>query len=234
MLTIAICDKTESMRNLLEEKICESFSRNCEIKKYKDAESLLEEIDKKIFNVLFIDIDLPVMNGMDLAKKIKKENNPNSKIIFVTDIEDYVFEAYKYAFRYIRKSHMDNEISACITDLKRALIVGNTTRIFPTYKGNVRVRLKDIVYADVLDHRLTIYIGNKELNVYMTMDELDKRINKFGFIRVHKSFLVNYRFIDSIYGNDVILNNEIKIPLSKKRAKEVKNRLCQLAKCDYV
>ena len=148
---------------------------------------------------------------MELAKKIKKENNPNSKIIFVTDIEDYVFEAYKYAFRYIRKSHLDNEISACITDLKRALIAGNTTRIFPTYKGNVRVRLKDIVYADVLDHRLTIYIANKELNIYMTMDELDKRINKFGFIRVHKSFLVNYRFIDSICGNDVILNNEIKI-----------------------
>ncbi len=232
MLTIAICDKTESMRDFLEEKICESFSCSCQIQKYEDAESLLEETDKKIFNVLFIDIDLPGMNGMELAKIIKRENNPHSRIIFVTDIEDYVFEAYKYAFRYIRKSHLEDEISICITDLKRTLLARNITRIFSTKEGDVRIRLKDIMYADVLDHKLTVYIGKKELIVYMTMDELDRKINEFGFIRVHKSFLVNYRFIDSIYGNEVVLNNEIKIPLSKKRAKEVKNKLRQLAKCD--
>lgn len=232
MLTIAICDKTESMRDFLEEKIRESFSFSCRIQKYEDAESLLEETDKKIFNVLFIDIDLPGINGMELAKIIKEENNPHSRIIFVTNIEDYVFEAYKYAFRYIRKSHLKDEISICITDLKRTLLARNITGIFSTKEGNVRIRLKDIMYADVLDHKLTVYIGKKELIVYMTMDELDQKINEFGFIRVHKSFLVNYRFIDSIYRNEVVLNNEIKIPLSKKRAKEVKNKLCQLAKCD--
>lgn len=231
MLTIAICDKTESMRNFLEEKICESFSRNFEIQKFEDAESLLEETNNKIFNILFIDIDLPVMNGMELAKKIKKEHNRSAKIIFVTDIVDYVFEGYKYAFRYIRKSNLEEEITACIDDLKRSLLAGNTTRVFSTNEGDVRVRLKDIIYADVLDHKLTVYLCGKELVVYMTMNELDRKINKFGFIRVHKSFLVNYRFIESIHGNEVVLNNEMKIPLSMKRSKEVRSNLRQLSKC---
>lgn len=101
-------------------------------------------------------------------------------------------------------------------------------KMFFGRKEKFYIPVYSIIYAEVLDHILTVHTMNGSYDIIMSMEEFEKEMEDFGMIRVHKSFIVNYRYIISITSKDVVLYNDIKIPLSKNRVKEVENKLAIL------
>ena len=146
MIKIAVCDDDRIMLDHLAEKIGEYYAGGCEIRKYENGEGLLSDIRKQIFDVLFLDIDMPGMDGMQLAEKIR-DGNGHVKIIFVTNKDNLVYKSIKYTpFRYIRKSHMCEELQEAVKELEKALSDDSRTGMFATELGDICIKLKEITY----------------------------------------------------------------------------------------
>lgn len=224
-MKLAVCDDEKNDLDNIANIIKDFFAADCEISKYKDAESLLEDSHKQFFDVLFLDIDLPDMNGMQLAERIRDENE-YVKIIFITNREDCVYKGYKYnAFRFIAKNSLEDGLTEALTALSRYYESKNNYVTFKTQNNEITRNIDNIQYLEVHGHDMLIKYNNNTEKISGTMSQYEKLLTPKGFIRIHKSFLVNYRYIYSIEKNDVKLNDGTLLPLSRKRINETKNKL---------
>ncbi len=230
MVKFAVCDDEPIMVDYISDKVRECYPEECEIEKYGDGKSLLADSCRQNFDALFLDIDMPGLDGMELAKRIR-ENNQYIKIIFVTNKDNLVYSTLKYVpFRFIRKSYLDEEFREAAEALMDSIAQSNASLILKTKDEDVCVKVCDIVYAEVNNHIITLFLSQGKLKINKTMEELDADLGKFGFIRTHKSFLVNYRHIKSIAHCNIFTDTDQCIPLSRNRADEVKLRLQQLSR----
>lgn len=155
-MRLAVCDDERIELDQIAAMIQAYYASDCEIKKYEDAESLLADSRKQVFDVLFLDIDMPGMDGMQLAGRIR-EDNEYVKIIFVTNKEDCVFKGYKYdAFRFVRKSALNEELTEALDDLSRYFEAKKEYVVFKTPNDEITRYIDRIQYLEVRDHELTI------------------------------------------------------------------------------
>lgn len=227
MVKFAVCDDEREMTDYISDKLREYYPGDCEIRKYEDGESLLADSRKQLFDALFLDIDMPDLDGMELANRIR-ESNEYVKIIFVTNKDNLVYDTFKYMpFRFIRKTCLEDELPEAAVALRDAIAQSNATIIFNTKSGERCVQVCDIIYAEVKNHTITVFLIEDKLTVSKSMDELECELRKFGFIRTHKSFLVNHRHVKTISQNNILTDTNQSVPLSRNRADEVKLRLQQ-------
>ena len=180
-MKFAVCDDEPEVLNHISDKLREYYPEKCEIKKYGDGESLLADCRKQLFDALFLDIDMPGLDGMDLAKRIR-EHNECIKIIFVTNKDNLVYSSLKYVpFRFIRKTHLEEEFSEAAVALQDSIVRSNATVIFNTKSGEICVQVCNIVYAEVINHSITVYMAKDKLTVFKSMDGLENELGKFGF-----------------------------------------------------
>ncbi len=224
LVKLAVCDDDRIMVEYISDKLREYYGE-CEINKYEDGESLLADSCRQLFDALFLDIDMPGMDGMELAEKIREENK-YVKIVFVTNKEEFVYAAYKYqVFRFVRKSLLEQELSEVMSDLREALQTENEYISIETVSGMMEIKIRDIKYIESQSHRSIIYTDNYTFSVGKSISEYEKILESNGFIRVHKGYLVNFRYIYSVGNTDVNLIDESKVPLSRNKIKETKTKL---------
>lgn len=230
MVKFAVCDDEREMTDYISDKLREYYPGDCEIRKYEDGESLLADSRKQLFDALFLDIDMPDLDGMELAKRIR-EDNQYVKIVFVTNKNEFVFKGYVYgAFRYIMKSELETELRETTDSLKKYFDSMNEYLDFKTPTGNITRAVKDIKYFEVRGHTVTMVCDLGEDRISGTMKECDNRMKSRGFIRIHKGYLVNFRCIYSIETKNISLTKGGKLPLSRNRAEEVKKKLQEFSR----
>lgn len=98
----------------------------------------------------------------------------------------------------------------------------------PGERKPLRFNIKDIVMFEVFRHELKIKLEDKEVRIKATLEILEKTLEEKGFIRVHKSYIVNYLWIEDIIRNEVILNNGQRVPLSRQKKQTVIQKLNSL------
>ena len=224
MVKFAVCDDEKAQLDLVADIIREYYTDECEIIKYQDGESLLADSRKQLFDALFLDIAMPGLDGMELAAKIRKDNQ-YVKIVFVTNKEELAHKGYLYgAFRFVRKSELYKELSETAESLKRHFNSENGYLILKTPAGEITRTIKDIKYFEVKGHNVTV-VSDSEERVCGTMKECENRFGKYGFIRIHKGYLVNCRYICSIEKNEVRLKDGKILPVSRNRVCETKKKL---------
>lgn len=224
MVRFAVCDDEKADLDLVADKIREYYADECEIIKYGDSESLLADSRTQFFDVLFLDIVMPGINGMELAEIIREENQ-NVKIVFVTNQEKLAHMGYRYeAFRFVRKSKLEHELMETAESLKKYFGSAIEYLVLETPGGAISRAVKDIKYFEAKGHCITMLCSSEE-RVCGTMKAFENSLNKNGFIRIHKGYLVNFRYIYSIQKNNVILTDGKALPLSRKRADETKKKL---------
>lgn len=225
MVKFAVCDDEQEMADYISNKLREYYPEECEIKKYRNGESLLNDRRREYFDAFFLDIGMPGMNGIELARKIR-EDDPYVKIIFVTNKEEFAHIGYLYdAFRFVRKSNLELELSETMENLKAYFDSLDEYLKFKTPTGEIIIAEKSIKYFEVKGHDITIVGDEYEEHVCGTMRNFRDRMQKRGFILIHKSYLVNLRYIHSVEKNDVKLKCGKVLPLSRNRTDEVKNKL---------
>lgn len=228
MVRFAVCDDEQDMTNHISDKLRIYYPDKCEIKTYTDGMSLISDCCSDHFDALFLDIGMPGLDGIEIAKKIR-ENDPHVKIVFVTNNEELAHLGYKYgAFRYVRKKNLEQELRETAESLKEHFDTLSETLVLKTPIGEVFRMKRNIKYFEVYGHELIAVYNENEEQVCGTMKEYDTMLRNSGFLRIHKSYLVNYRYIDSIEKRDVKLTCGKKLPLSRNRSGEVKKKMHDL------
>ncbi|MGN0639534.1 MAG: LytR/AlgR family response regulator transcription factor [Oscillospiraceae bacterium] len=224
-MKFAVCDDELKMADLVAEKLREFYPDECEIKCYTDGETLLADSARELFDAFFLDIGMPSLDGFTLAEKIRSDN-PFAKTIFVTKNTELAHIGYLYgAFRYVRKFALEEELREAAQSLKREFDMQSDFLLLKTTRGEIVADVENIRYFEVKGHQVTAFFDETEERVSGTMNEYEERLKSNGFIRIHKSFLVNFRFIESVGKTAVTLTDGSTLSLSRNRVAETKKKL---------
>lgn len=225
MFRFAVCNVDPQMLGSISDTLRECYSDESEIKTYTDSASLLSDYNRNCFDALFLDIDMPVLNGMEIAEKIR-EIDRSVKIIFVSNNNELAYKGYLYnAFRFVRKSNLKQDLCETVKSLNESFSTQNDYLVFKTSKGEVVIAVEDIRYFEVKTHFINVVCNDGVIGILGTLREYEEQIGNNGFIRIHKSYLVNFRYIRSVENNFVYLSCGKELPLSRHRAKEVRMKM---------
>lgn len=225
MISIAICDDEIKQRFLLKYAIeaeLKAQNKEYELSQFSSGEKLLNSIynDRNGFDIIFLDIEMKDLNGIDTARKIR-ELNQNVVIIFITGFSDYVFDGYEVkALNYIMKPYKAEKIAMVLKDALK-LIYGLEEKFFVIkMKGAIfKVPIEDILYF-MSDRRKIILITKyKKYEFYGKMDDIEKQFTG-EFVRTHQRYLVNLGYITAVRDTAVIVEGE-SLPISRQKHRDV-------------
>ncbi len=221
---IAICDdeitETEYLTSIIMDW-SHKTENNTVINSFPNAESFLFHYEEyKYYDFLLLDIEMGKMNGIDLARKIR-EHNKDLQIIFVTGFEKYIADGYDVAaLHYLMKPVKPEKLCEV---LNRA--VNNIGKSFPTVfvnadGENIRLRLSDIFYIETAGHSLIINTVDSQITVNQSMSSFFENLGD-GFVYTHRSYVVNIEHIKRISKTEIVLDNDITVPVSRRMFDEV-------------
>jgi len=226
MIKIAIIeDKSQEAKKLRQYilnyiSMFDEYSNLITIDIFDSAEAFLES-NSSSYDITFIDIELPKINGMDAAYRLR-EYNKTTIIIFVTNLTQFAIKGYQVnALDYIIKPVTYNDI---ISPLERALsLVSNRASFNITVRnsnGLVRLNTDDILYIEVLDHILTFHTAQGAVRASGSLLSWEQKLSKNDFMRCNSCYLVNPKYIKSVIHNLVILLDGTELKISKPRKKD--------------
>lgn len=198
---------------------------------YESIEDTLDSIlaDADIF---FLDMDFQGKDysGVDIARRIRNINQ-EAVLIFVTNYIEYAPEGYEVqAFRYILKTDLDRKLETCLLQAIVKLQTICETVEFQVSREPLTLPIADILYIESQGHTALIHIdstGNNTVDVhklYSTLTLLEQKLVPLGFLRIHKSYLVNMHRIRTYKYNTVILDNGTELQASEKKYAENKKQ----------
>ena len=223
MKRIAICDDSELQRQLLAEILKAYYNRNdekLELWEYSSGEALIADVEDDECNVelIFLDIQMPGMNGIDTAKKLRTLKC-SAEIIFLTATDDYALEGYDVqAAGYMIKPIDVNKLKNL---LRHIFWTEQRERIEIKCGKQYRYPyINDIMYIESSNHKAFIYLADgSQMTTIEKISTLKAQINDSNFLQCHQSYLVNMRYIADI-DQCIILSNGKKIPISVRRKTE--------------
>lgn len=225
MIKIAIVDDEPQDMRLIEKKLQNELENNemgYTIHTYLSAMSMFDKFENESYDVVFLDIDMPDMDGMKAAERIYLLNK-KTLIVFITNHNELVYKAFHFrAIGFIRKGFIDEEITEIINVLQKEICSNNL--IFTINEGNVQVNidLNEIIYIQSDDHYVEFHYTDKKRNIRKTISETEKLLSDKGFIRIHSRYLVNFRYIQAFESKTVILNEGLFLPISKSKYNSAK------------
>lgn len=228
MVKVAIVDNEKAIINEICSLIESSNDMKCIIETFEHSIKFFQKINNILCDIVFLDIDMPEMNGFDIAK-ILNNIRPDITIIFVSSFDNFVFESFEYhPFRFVRKSNLKEDMDSALNAYQREIERKKDVYFFKTNEAERSVKTSDIMYFESMGHDIFIYTvdGNfkikRERDRNMTVKFITEKFENKGFIRVHKSFLVNYRYIHTINYSNIILKNNLKININPRKANDIK------------
>lgn len=223
-MKIAICDDREDDRSALK-ALLETCGHDFEIKEYGSGEELYADMGYiRECGIVFLDINMDGMDGLEAARKIKAEC-PKVHIVLVTAYMNYALDGYKVkASRFLLKDDLVQTLQECVDDILKEIRQEERVVEFCLVEGNVRLKVDDIIYIETSKHKNVFYTQGQTFSIYKKMDELEEDLKGMGFVRIHQSFLINMKCIEKISSYVMILTTGKEISVPKSRYPEVKRQ----------
>ena len=188
---------------------------------FSSAEQFLfHYAEDKAFDILLLDIEMPAMNGIDLAKRIRRENE-SVQIIFITGFPNFVAEGYDVsALHYLMKPVNKEKLFSVLDRAAATLQKAERVLLLPVDGETLRLRVSSIAYAEAAAHSVMIATENGVLSVKKSFSEVESLLGE-GFVRCHRSYVVNLKHIARLSRTEVILDDGQALPLSRSAAVSV-------------
>lgn len=186
---------------------------------YSGEELISQSISSDSFDIVFLDIEMGDINGLEAADEIRKFS-PETIIIFVSNHRNYVFDAFRCeALHYILKPIIQTEFDDVFNRALNKYRLHNES--FPVKWNHSRAnpRISDIVYIEAFKRRLIIHTTQNTYDHIGKLTDAYNQLKSHGFIIVHQSFIVNMHFIKSFSKDEIVLQNGHTVMVSvRKRA----------------
>lgn len=222
-MKIAICDDERSERQLLckyVEEWAAGKGLRAEVRCFDSAESFLFAWeDEKDYGILILDIEMGSMSGMELAQRIR-ERDSDIPILFVTGYVEYMQFGYDVkALHYLMKP-MDREKFFTVLDRLPAEQKDAEKILFQTDEGNVSLPPGEIWYVEADGHRCALYTQGAVMVSKEGISSIEKRLEGYDFIvKCHRSYLVNLQHVSVVLKEELVLDDQRKVPLSRNLRK---------------
>ena len=227
-MKIAVVDDERILLTKLGSLIEQYIKREKVIDYFNQSIDFFNCVEKFSYDVVFLDIDMPEINGFVIAGDLKSIN-PNMTIIFVSNLENLVIDSIRYRpLAFIRKSQMEQDLINNLDLLQNSLQETDIVFYVEINGVSTAISLNDIIYFETVNHDLYVqtmynsYRKKRNRNNELNLKLLYEQYKAEGFILVSRNYLVNYRFIDVITRDNIILKNKNKIKTSYRNVSDIK------------
>ncbi|MGX4601194.1 LytR/AlgR family response regulator transcription factor [Faecalimicrobium sp. JNUCC 81] len=219
MLKIAICDDEKSQLNLLKNILSihmDLKGLDYKIYEFESGEDLIDSINNENYDIIFSDIEMKNLDGIETAKNIRIHNK-KSVIIFVTAYPDFVFQGYDVkAFNYILKPYKSEKIGQVLESALEELdYIKDKFYIVELKSGTKKINLNNTIYFTSDKRKVNAFTLTENIDFYDKLDALENSLPSF-FVRIHQRYLVNINFVSSVESNSLTINGE-NLPISRGR-----------------
>ncbi len=225
-MKVAICDDERIFLDkikVLLEKYSVTHQIQMEIEEYNTAEQFLKEISNE-YDLILLDVRLDQANGIDVAKELRARKI-DSMIIYISAYLEMAPRGYEVqAFRYILKNDLDQVLEYTLNDAMTELRRRRREYEIKTQGKTECIPLSEILYFASYKRYVEIYTLGKTYKQYRKMYELEQELSDQGFLRIHKSYLVNMRHISYIKNRELYLKDGTVLPCSKAEYQNIKQR----------
>ncbi len=224
-LTIFICeDEKDQLNELVNTVKSLNVKENLITEAFLSANELLKVLETQKPDIILVDIVMPEMDGITLAKKIR-EIAPDCYLIFTTAYEEYAIKGYEArAFRYLLKPITSKVLENLLAEVKREITKGQKLFI-KTVDGEHIVNLDDIIYISAEDKYSILYTADRHFVDRTSLNEYENLLEPYGFSRVHRKFIVNRIYHKSMGRGIITLSNGVEIAISRRKEKEYRDIL---------
>lgn len=216
-MTIAICDDEELIREQVK-KLVAKQRPDASTDLYSTGEELLAA--NKSFDVVFLDIQMDGLNGIETARKLRKEN-AQTILIFITGIREYVFEAFDvHAFHYLLKPIEEKKFREVFrqAEAEAEKLEKQAPKLLWIKSGKRKLPLRQdgILYIENRAKKLEIHTEEGVIETYASMQDAQAQL-KEAFFRCHRGYLVNMAYIAEYSRTSITLTNGDTIYMAKEK-----------------
>lgn len=231
MIRIAVVDDDKMILSQVKELIGKNIVDEISVDIYSDSVVFYNNNENWNYDMIFLDIDMPQITGFEIAETIGLLKNQIA-IVFISNLEHLVYESLRFRpFRFVRKSQLDMDVLSAIDAFTIEQKRCQDVFVIKTSGMSIPVYISNIMYFESKGH--DIFVKTAENIKYQMLREransfsikmLTEQFEDKGFIRVHKSFLVNYKYIYVIKTSEVVLKNSENIIINPHKANIIRNR----------
>lgn len=235
-MRVGICD--DEKEDL--ERIREAFLRKAaeldpdiilDVGLFHDGHSLYGAACREVFDLVFLDIEMPGWDGFKLAGELTKDS-PDTRLIFVSSHESWVFDAHEYTpVWFVRKGLLERDMDRA---LRKYFHMTACRKIRFKINGGFGIRevlLRDIVYIECNGHELTVKLSDgTAYYVYGSLKPVEENLSGHGFFRVHRNYLVNQAYVADVGKEEIVLKGGTGIPMGRDRRKSVREAMIRFAR----
>lgn len=214
--TIAICDDSASDREYVA-ALCQEWARAREEEvhttPFTSAEEFLFRLGEESFDILLLDIEMGNMNGVSMARELRKVNDA-IQIVFITGFSEYIAEGYEVAaLHYLLKPVGKEKLFSVLDRAAAATVRSGRNLTLELPSETVRVPLRQIRYVDVRSNYVTVH-AKESYTLKASLGSIEKRLDN-SFYRLGRSAIVGLRFVARVTKTDVYLRDGTVLPLPR-------------------
>ncbi|MDY8095765.1 LytTR family DNA-binding domain-containing protein [Paenibacillus polymyxa] len=244
MLNIALCDDTNVELGRIEELALKYPFTKVEVDTFGNGENLLQYVTKnKVeYNIYLLDIEMPDMDGISLAKKIR-EFDKRAVIIFVTNYSEYMPDVFKVqTFDYILKPINECNFYEILQRADHYLHSTHSYFEFSCERNKLVLNADDIIYFEKYGRAVRIYTETKKYTCNQTTSQILCQLDPTIFSQIHASYIINLKYVIGMKCENVlikqIINKEVQdtyleLPISRKFKKEFKQKMINYMRKRY-
>ena len=248
MLNIAFCDDDKTFLHNIEieaAKIFKTLKVYTSISLFTNADLLIKRLEKydPYYDIIFLDIDMPVINGKEAARRLRLIDK-KFKLVFITSFEHEALNTFQYDVSgFLPKTLLEERLPSVIKRIVNAISEENLRmQIFKVNMpgdrvSTVKIPLDDIIYIESVNRKIYLHTKRETylLNDCRFMDMVE-HYNSLGFVDIHRTCIVNIKYVFSIDDADVHLDDGTVLPLSRRKRQKVLDkyldRFCEVTKCE--
>lgn len=235
-LKIAFCDDDASFRAVMRretEALLLAHGIEAGAVEAGSAGELLTSLGHMACQLIFLDIDMPDTDGIVLGRQLRRQGC-TADIIYVSNMEERVYEVFQaHPWSFIRKSRFLQELPGVIDAYIQSLQARAGRVVLQDVNGVTRsFGPEDIIYAEAAGKTQKLFVtGQAEpFLIRCALHELEGQLLPMGFIRIHKGFVVNYRYIRKITSRSVLMDDGQTLPVGRDRLNAARESYLSLMK----
>lgn len=206
----------------------EEYAHSVGLTTFPSAEAFLFQYEEEQdFDILLLDIEMGGMNGIELAKAVRKQNE-SVQLVFITGFPDFIAEGYEVsALHYLMKPVSPDKLFAVLEKAAANLAKSEKTLCVTHDRSTDFLPLSKILYIEAQKQYVLIHTAGEVYRMKATLAETEKQLDEF-FFKCQRSFLVNLRHVARIKSDCVVLKTGVEVPISRGMAEAIGKEIIRL------